>query len=269
VAERAEELRHQLDVQRADISRTVEEIENRVVPSRVLNRRRYRMRRSVMDWKDRLLGNDEPDYPSHWYAQPAAPMGAEYGQMYPQDTRYSFSGGGGQGGGMGDARQRAEGAMHEASDRAQGAMHEASDRAQDAMHEAQSRAQGMVQGAQDTMHDVGDRLSNAPQAMRRQTQGNPIALGLVAFGAGLLFGSVMPESRREQELARQAQPKLRHAVEEGKEVAGEVVADLRESAQQSAEELKETATEEAQAFRQEATAEAQATRSDVESVVKE
>jgi hypothetical protein len=258
VAERAEELRQQLDVQRADISRTVEQIENRVVPGRILNRRKYRMRRSLTDWKDRLMGNDDADYPTHWYSQPAAPMGPGYGQGYPEGTRTSFGGGSGDDSGrMDEARMRASGAMHEASDRAQGAMHEASD-----------RAQHMVQGAQDTMHQVGDRLGDAPQAMRRQTQGAPLAMGLLAFGAGLLFGSVMPESRRERELARQAQPRLQHAVEQGREVAEDVVADLRESAEQSAEEVKQTAAEEAQSFKQDATAEAQQTRSDAEAAAR-
>ena len=46
--------------------------------------------------------------------------------------------------------------------------------------------------------------SRRPQAIRRQTRGNPLAAGLIAFGAGWLVSSLLPASRREQELADQA-----------------------------------------------------------------
>lgn len=272
MAERAEELRQQLDDQRADISRTVEEIENRVVPGRVFNRRKYRMRRSMMDWRDRLMGNEEQDYPAHWYAQPAAPMGPGYaqtaGQEYGQGTQYTFQGGD-EGSRVGEARDRASGAMHQATDRASGAAHQVSDRASGAAHQVSDRASGAMYQASGAMHQVGDRLGEAPQVMRRQTQGNPLALGLVTFGAGVLVASLLPESQKEQQLARQAEPQMQKAVEGGKGVAADVAADLREAAQGSAEELKQTAAQEAQAFKGEATQEAQATRSDAEKAVRE
>jgi hypothetical protein len=255
VAERAEELRGQLDMQRADISRTVEQIENRVSPSRVLSRRKYRMRRSFTDLKDRLMGNDEPDYPSNWYAQPAAPLGPQYAG----GTQYTYGGYDQQDGGrFDDARQRAG----QVTGRASGAMHEAGDRASETMHDVGQRASG-------AMHDVGDRVQDAPQALRRQTQGSPLALGLLAFGAGVVAAALLPESEKERQLARQAEPQLQQAVAGAKELGTDMVHDLREPVEESVEQVKGTAATEAQAFKEEATQEAQATRSDVESRVKE
>jgi len=249
-------------MQRADISRTVEEIENRVVPGRILNRRKYRMRRSVMDFKDRLMGNDQQDYPSHWYAQPAAPLGPEYGQG---STQYSFAGSGAYYEGSEQGGGRLEGARERAGElggRASETMHGVTERASGTMHDVSGRAA-------DTMHGVQGRLQESPQMMRRQTQGNPMAMGLVAFGAGLLAATVLPETQKEKRLAGQATPQLQQAVEGVKSLGGEVAEQFKEPLQESVQEIKSTATSEAQALKQEATQEAQATKADVQSTVKE
>jgi hypothetical protein len=263
VDERAAQLRDQLDSQRADISRTVEQIENRVVPGRVLQRRRYRMRRSMMDWRDRLFGNDEPDYPEHWYAPPAAAMGPGFGgqPVYGDYGTYGYGddGGFGDDGGrsrVGEARDRASDAAHQVSDRASGMAHGMSDRASGMAHGMSDRASGMA-------HGISDRAQHAPEAMRRQTQGNPMALGMVAFGAGLLLATMLPESRREKQLAQQVEPGMRRVVDEAGGAAGEVAADLREEAQHAAEQLKETASREGQALKNEAVQEGKQARRDV------
>src|ERR1700709_1842416 len=46
-----------------------------------------------------------------------------------------------------------------------------------------SDAQGAAGGA---IHSVGDAASNAPGQVARRTRGNPLAAGLIAFGAGAL-----------------------------------------------------------------------------------
>ena len=45
--------------------------------------------------------------------------------------------------------------------------------------------------------------STAATAARRQTQGNPLAAGLIAFGVGWLVSSLLPDSQKERELAHQ------------------------------------------------------------------
>lgn len=58
-----DELRDDIDRRRSQISATVDQIENRVSPSRVMARRTDRVRNRLTDWKDSVFGNDEPNYP--------------------------------------------------------------------------------------------------------------------------------------------------------------------------------------------------------------
>lgn len=243
MAERADELRDDLDRQRAGISHTVDQIENRVLPGRVISRRTYRMRRSMIDWRDRVFGNDDPSYPAHWYPG-VDPRGvpAVYPAAYP--TGYPVTGGRDDGGGAGGS----------------------SGGVSDAMHRAQERAS-------DAAHDVGDQVRHAPEAVRQRTQGAPIGAGLIAFGAGLLMASLLPTTRREQDFARDAEPQMRRAVEGAKavagDVAGEMADDLREPAREAAEQVRQTATEEGKAFASEAKHEAHETRDDVGAAVRD
>lgn len=74
---------------------------------------------------------------------------------------------------------------------------------------------------------VGETASQAPEAVRRRAQGNPLATGLIAFGFGWLAASLLPESGAE----RQAAGRLR-------EQAGHLAGPLRETAQQAVHEMK-------------------------------
>lgn len=99
---------------------------------------------------------------------------------------------------------------------------------------------GAVSSVGDAASSVGEAASAAPQAIRQQTQGNPLAAGLVAFGIGMVISSLAPATQREQELAAQAEDKLAGPLQDkAKELAG----GLQESAQQSAEQIKQVAAE--------------------------
>jgi hypothetical protein len=107
------------------------------------------------------------------------------------------------------------------------------------VQDAASTAAGAVQDAAVT---AAGAVQQAPQAIRRQTRGNPLAAGLIAFGAGWLVSSLLPASRREQELADQAKQVAQEKVAPAaQQVAGEVKENLREPAQQAVESLKSTA----------------------------
>ena len=45
-------------------------------------------------------------------------------------------------------------------------------------------------------HDVADSVRGAPQAVAQQTQGNPLAAGIIAFGVGMLAATLIPVDRR-------------------------------------------------------------------------
>ena len=58
--------------------------------------------------------------------------------------------------------------------------------------------------ASNAASQAADTAQELPQTIRRQAQGNPLAAGLIAFGVGWLASSLLPATRREQELAQQA-----------------------------------------------------------------
>ncbi|MBP2367755.1 DUF3618 domain-containing protein [Pseudonocardia parietis] len=109
--------------------------------------------------------------------------------------------------------------------------------------------------ASDAASTVSGTARAAPRAARRQTRGNPLAAGLIAFGAGWLASSVLPASRREQELAGQAEekalevgrPLARQAGEKAEELGGA----LRNPAEQAARAVQETAQQAASNVRAE------------------
>jgi hypothetical protein len=100
---------------------------------------------------------------------------------------------------------------------------------------------------------AADAVREAPETIRRQTQGNPLAVGVVAFGLGALAGSLLPKTRAEQDVA----PKLRESVVDplktvAAEAGQEMKSSLQESGRQAVEEVKATAQHGAERVKQEA-----------------
>lgn len=119
-------------------------------------------------------------------------------------------------------------------DRVMGSASDAGDSASHLAHGVGDSASGMV-------HAVGDKAGDAKVAARRKTQGNPMAAGLVALGAGWLLGSLMPATQKEKELAQTAKDKAEPALQEAQAVAKETADHLKEPAQRAATSVKETA----------------------------
>lgn len=207
MAERTDELRNELQDQRERIGTTVDQIENRVRPDRIVARGRYRLRRRVIDWKDQIMGNDQP--------------------YYPDDPRYS----------------RAASAS-------------------DSGWEAGGDGTSPLEGAKQKLEQIGDQVSEAPEMLRRQTRGNPVAAGLIAMGAGLLLGSVLPQTRPEKQAARRIQPMVEDAASDVAEKGREMADDLKESASSSVDKIKAEAGEAAEEVKQDARESAQRLRDD-------
>jgi len=113
--------------------------------------------------------------------------------------------------------------------------------------ESYRSASGGVHGASGTVHgiasqtadkaqsvasDVAETVRDAPQTVARQAQGNPVAAGLIAFGAGLLAASLVPATNAE----RQAGQRI-------KENAGELLEPVRGPLTESAQEMKQNLSE--------------------------
>jgi ElaB/YqjD/DUF883 family membrane-anchored ribosome-binding protein len=97
----------------------------------------------------------------------------------------------------------------------------------------------------DTASSVTDAASSAPAAVRQQTEGNPLAAALIAFGVGWLASSILPASRSEQQLAAQVKDKAtdlaQPVLQEAKQAGQEVASNLQEPAQQAVEQVRSTA----------------------------
>ncbi|MET8910943.1 DUF3618 domain-containing protein [Micromonospora sp. NPDC004551] len=129
---------------------------------------------------------------------------------------------------------------------------------------ALTRAKEKVMGAQTDGHGAGQRMSYAAgsvrdearslgQQSRAQAQGNPLAAGLIAFGAGLLVSSLIPPSRPERHWAGQARGMVgEHSAglrQQASQVGNQLRDTMREPAQQAAESVESTAAQGASAVR--------------------
>lgn len=128
-----------------------------------------------------------------------------------------------------------------------------SDRGGDAAHRAK-----------ETLSDASDKAADAaravPERVVEKTEGNPIAVGLIAFGAGLLTASLIPTSRVEERLAGDLKERTADLVEPVREALKESAQSVGEGAQESVREsvseVKETARDAAATTAHEATVQA-------------
>jgi Protein of unknown function (DUF3618) len=187
MAERTDELRQDIDQKREDIGYTVDQIQNRVSPGRITARGRYRIRRRWIDVKDRILGNDETEYP---WEKPV---------------------------------QRVSNRVGEVTDR-----------------------------ASEMMSDVRESVAETPRMVRRQTQGNPVAAGFIAFGGGLLVGTLLPETQAERDAARRLEPSMAGIAQEAGEIGKDVAEDVKTTAVEAIDELKDSAAVAAEGVKDEA-----------------
>ncbi|MCC2661960.1 MAG: hypothetical protein K0R37_2734, partial [Arthrobacter sp.] len=86
-------------------------------------------------------------------------------------------------------------------------------------------------------------ISDAPQKVAAKTQGNPLAAGLIAFGAGLLVSSLIPPSQKEREAAEALKNAAEPVTTQLTEAAKDMGQDLKDQAQEAMENVKATATD--------------------------
>ena len=91
--------------------------------------------------------------------------------------------------------------------------------------------------------DAGAAIGDAPAQLKSRTQGNPMAAGLIAFGAGLLVSSLIPASQKEREAADALKTAAEPLTTELTEAAKNVAEGLKEPAQASMENVKASAAD--------------------------
>ncbi|MEH1014789.1 DUF3618 domain-containing protein [Micromonospora sp. CPCC 206060] len=134
---------------------------------------------------------------------------------------------------------RARGRLARAVDKVMGT-------AQHAREASSRHAAGAAHQTTDALSSAGQRARALPEVSREQTQGSPLAAGLIAFGVGLLASSLIPPSNTEQQVAerlkRQAQAHSGTVKQQAADLAHQAQDNLRGPAQQATEAVKSTAT---------------------------
>jgi len=146
------------------------------------------------------------------------------------------------------------------------------ERRRTAVRQSVGRARDAVMGTADTMvsttgdragsalgtvsstaSSVGEVVSGAPGALKEQTQGNPFAAGLVAFGMGALVGSLLPKTRLEQQSISELQPALESAAADLGDQAQQMVGSVKDQAAEAADRLKDASTDAIESVKADAT----------------
>lgn len=189
-----EQLTAGIEETRQDLSRNLDALNDKVNPSRVVQRRKEATRNRFSSMRDSVMGS----------------------------TQHASSTGGGATGRVSDAKDAVAGS------------------------------------AQSAVHTAG-----------QTAEGNPMAAGLIAFGAGWLISSLIPASEKEtQAAARLVDAAKEHGqpiVDEAKSVGQDMGQQLQEKATEAAEEVKSSAQSSAQTVKDEGQSSAQTVKDDAQS----
>ncbi|KQX07618.1 MULTISPECIES: DUF3618 domain-containing protein [unclassified Leifsonia] len=117
------------------------------------------------------------------------------------------------------------------------------DKAKDAVRSVRDRVMGVASDVHDDASSMGDNVAGAAQSAVAKAKGNPLAVGLIAFGAGWLLSSLIPPSEKEKQLTTTLTDAAQPLVDEVKDVASTVADDLKEPAQNAAAAVKDSATD--------------------------
>jgi uncharacterized protein YjbJ (UPF0337 family) len=110
---------------------------------------------------------------------------------------------------------------------------------------------------QDKASDVADTVRGAPQAVAQQTQGNPLAAGIIAFGVGMLAATLIPVTDAERRAGQELKERGSDLTDKVKDVASDLKDDVQGTVQEAAGQVKETARDAAQTTRDQAQSSAQ------------
>jgi hypothetical protein len=109
------------------------------------------------------------------------------------------------------------------------------------------KVMGAGESVQETAAQTGSRVAGsvreAPRAAAQRTRGNPIAAGLIAFGAGLLVASLLPDTQAEQRAGVAIADRSEDLIDKAKQAGRDMADEFAGSAREAASEVKQTAQE--------------------------
>jgi hypothetical protein len=146
--------------------------------------------------------------------------------------------------------------LKQGSDRIKDAARNTKERVMGTTDQVHERAHGLAEVAQDKAEQAAEAVRALPERSRRRTEGNPLAVGLIAFGAGLLAAALIPESRAEQnagaQLADMGSDAAAPLATAAKESAAHIAEEAKSAAKAAGQQITETAQQAAQTTGQEA-----------------
>ena len=137
-------------------------------------------------------------------------------------------------------------------ERTRGRLSNAKDRV---MGTAQDAAGSVGDGVSSVGETVTGTASDAAGVVKEKTQGNPLAAGLIVFGAGWLVASLLPASQKEAELASKAVDTAKEygqpLAQKASDVGAEIGQGMKGRTQEAVESVKSTAAEAASTVKDE------------------
>lgn len=123
-------------------------------------------------------------------------------------------------------------------------------------HDLARSAEDTGDSVRRTADQVGQSVREAPEQVVRQTQGSPLAAGVIAFGAGMLAAALLPVSEAEERVGSRLREHSDELLQPVRESARGAAEDLKEGmrgpATEAVESVKSTAQEAADATKQQA-----------------
>jgi gas vesicle protein len=115
------------------------------------------------------------------------------------------------------------------------------DKVKHAFGSVRDHVMGAADDAGSAVADAGSSVVDVKDRVVAKAEGNPLAVGLIAFGAGLLLASLIPASTKEKEIAADVKDQAQPLVDTVTDAAKEVGEHLKEPAQEAAAAFKDTA----------------------------
>jgi len=144
------------------------------------------------------------------------------------------------------AHRRTESLRRSASGLKDRVMGSASDALHSTREAASSASSRVTSSVSDVTSSLSDAAQQAPEQLGTRAQGNPLAAGLIAFGAGALAAALIPSSAAEGRAAnrlRESADKLEPAKQALTESVQQAKDNLIPAAQEGAQHVKDAAAE--------------------------
>ncbi|TFD34156.1 DUF3618 domain-containing protein [Cryobacterium cryoconiti] len=132
-------------------------------------------------------------------------------------------------------------------------MERQTDKVKGAVGSVKDKLMGSASDVGDSLSGVADDASGVAHQAAQKAKGNPLAIGLIAFGVGWLASSLVPASTTEKRIAGNITDAAEPLVQEATNAAKQVGENLKQPLTDAAEAVKVTATDAAGTVKSETT----------------